>query len=196
VVERGRTAASCSEKTGQEDEIMKRSVALCVLLAGGIAAAAGSKEAPAAAGDPAGWQEFEGSWSAAGSVRTMSLGGARQTSVADLSGTLLLAGPSRPGIGFRGDAFALSDTESGMVGRAVWTDNHGDRVFSELRGGGPARGSHVTGTFVGGTGRYAGATGTYEFTWQYVMAAEDGTMQGRAIDLKGRVRTGQGKVQR
>ena len=175
---------------------MTRFLALCALLAGAIASAGDRKDAAAPAADAARWHEFAGSWSAAGSVRTMSLGGTRQVSIADLSGTLLLAGPSRPGAGFRGDAFALADSVSGMTGRAVWTDQHGDRVFSELRGGGPAKGSHVTGTFVGGTGRYAGATGTYEFTWQYVMAAEDGTVHGRAVNLKGRVRTDEGRVPR
>ena len=146
--------------------------------------------AVAAAGDRGGWREFEGSWTAAGSIRALSLGSGRQATLADLRGSLLLTGPSRPGMGFRGDAIALSDSETGMVGRAVWTDERGDQVFSELRGAGPARGSHVMGTIVGGTGRYAGATGSYEFTWQYVLAAEDGTVQGRAVGLKGRVRAG------
>jgi hypothetical protein len=137
---------------------------------------------------PEGWHEFEGSWMAAGSIRTIALGNGRQASLADLRGTLALTGSSRPAVGFRGDANALADSESGMVGRAAWTDERGDQVFSELRGGGPAKGSRVTGTFVGGTGRYAGASGTYEFTWQYVLAADDGTVQGRAVGLKGRVR--------
>lgn len=145
---------------------------------------------PPVASAPGGWHEFEGSWSAAGSVRSLSLGGSRTASLADLRGTLVLAGASRPGTGFRGDAIALTDSESGMVGRAVWTDERGDQVFSEIAGGGPSKGSRVTGTFVGGTGRYAGATGSYEFTWQYVIAAEDGTVQGRAIGLAGRVRAG------
>ncbi|HUJ01906.1 MAG TPA: hypothetical protein VLY46_16810 [Usitatibacter sp.] len=140
-----------------------------------------------------GWHDFEGSWIATGSVRTIKLGDTRQASVADLRGTLELAGASRPAVGFRGDAIALSDSESGMVGRAAWTDEHGDQVFSEIRGGGPSKGSHVTGTFIGGTGRYRGATGTYEFTWEYVLAAEDGTVQGRAVGLKGRVHVGAGE---
>ena len=135
-----------------------------------------------------GWRDFQGSWSASGSVQTIYLGDKRSASIADLSGSLLLAGPSRPGVGFRGEAVAFSDSETGMVGRAVWTDENGDQVFSEIRGGGPTKGSKVEGTFIGGTGRYAGATGTYEFTWKYVIAAEDGTIQGQAVGLKGRVR--------
>ena len=52
--------------------------------------------------------------------------------------------------------------------------------------------NRISGTILGGTGRYAGATGTYEFSWQSVIELEDGSMQGRAVDLKGRVRAGPG----
>ena len=33
---------------------------------------------------------------------------------------------------------------------------------------------------------YAGATGSHEFSWRLLLEAEDRTIQGRAIDLKGR----------
>lgn len=65
-------------------------------------------------------------------------------------------------------------------------------MFSELQGEGTAERNHITGNILGGTGRYAGATGSYEFSWQWVMDAEDGHIQGRAVDLKGRVRPGPG----
>jgi len=80
------------------------------------------------------------------------------------------------------------------VGRSVWTDEHGDQVFSELQGEGTAARNHITGKFMGGTGRYAGATGSYEFSWQWVMEAEDGAIQGRAIELKGRILLGSADV--
>ena len=70
----------------------------------------------------------------------------------------------------------------------VWTDQNGDRVYSEIRGDGTKPGDRITGTIVGGTGRYAGATGAYEFTWQFVLEAEDGTVAGRTQGLAGRVR--------
>jgi hypothetical protein len=63
-------------------------------------------------------------------------------------------------------------------------------VFSELHGEGTAEKNHITGTILSGTGRYAGATGTYEFSWLRLLEAEDGTVQGRAVDLKGRVLPG------
>ena len=103
----------------------------------------------------------------------------------------MLAGPSRPGVGFHAEALTLNDSTTGMTGRAVWTDEKGDQVFSALRGEGTAARNRIEGTFLGGTGRYAGATGTYEFSWQYVIESEDGTVQGRTVSLKGRVRVGE-----
>ena len=51
---------------------------------------------------------------------------------------MLLAGPGRPGVGFRSEVIALVDSETGLVGRSVWTDERGDQVFSELKGEGTA----------------------------------------------------------
>jgi hypothetical protein len=143
---------------------------------------------PAATGE---WREFEGSWNAAGSRRTISLGADRRGSIVDLRGTMLLAGPGRPGVGFRAEVIALIDSGTGLVGRSVWTDERGDQVFSDLTGEGTAARNHITGTILGGTGRYAGATGSYEFSWRFVIEAEDGSIQGSAVGLKGRFRLGQ-----
>ena len=135
-----------------------------------------------------GWHAFEGSWTATGNRQAIPLGGDRKASIASFEGTLLLAGPSRPGVGFRAEALVLTDTATGMTGRAVWTDERGDQVYSELRGEGTATGNRITGTFVGGTGRYAGATGGYEFSWRFVLEAEEGAVQGESKGLQGRVR--------
>ena len=137
------------------------------------------------------WREFEGSWNAAGSRRSISLGAGRRGSIIDLRGTMLLGGAGRPGTGFRSEAIALVDTATGLQGRSIWTNERGEHVFSELAGEGTEADNHITGTFLGGTGRFAGVTGAYEFSWQYVMEAEDGSIQGRAVGLKGRFRLGQ-----
>jgi hypothetical protein len=139
---------------------------------------------------PDAWREFEGSASLSGGRRALSLGDGRSAALLDLRGSMLLAGPSRPGAGFRAEVIALTDSASGLVGRAVWTDENGDQAFSELRGSGTASEDRIEGTFVGGTGRYAGAEGAYEFAWRFVLEAEDGTVQGRAVGLHGRVRAG------
>ena len=137
------------------------------------------------------WREFEGSWNAAGSRQTIPLGADRRSSIIDLRGSMLLAGPGRPGTGFHAELIALVDSATGLLGRSVWTDEHGDQVFSELKGEGTAAQNRISGTILGGTGRYAGATGSYDFSWQFVIEAEDGSIQGRAVGLKGRVRPGQ-----
>ena len=52
----------------------------------------------------------------------------------------------------------------------------------------PPANNKIMGTFVGGTGRYAGVTGDYEFSWRFMLENEDGTVQGQSVGLKGRVR--------
>ena len=136
------------------------------------------------------WHEFQGTWTAAGSRHRINLGSDRRASIADLEGSLLLAGPARPAVGFRAEAIVLNDSATGMVGRSVWTDEHGDQVYSELRGEGTATGNRIVGSFIGGTGPYSGATGTYEFSWRFVLESEDGNVQGQSIGLKGRIRVG------
>jgi len=154
--------------------------------------ACGPAPAPSASAPDAGeWREFRGTLNASGRRHLIPLGGDRRASLVDLSGTLLLSGPARPGVGFRMELIALNDSATGMTGRAVWTDEHGDEVYSALEGQGTATRNRIAGTFLGGTGRYAGATGGYEFSWQYVLEEDDGTVQGRAVGLKGRVRGGQ-----
>ena len=99
------------------------------------------------------WREFSGSWNAAGSRRSISLGADRRGSIVDLRGTMLLSGPGRPGTGFRSEVIALNDSATGLIGRSVWTDERGDQVFSELKGEGTAAKNHISGTLLGGTGR-------------------------------------------
>lgn len=132
------------------------------------------------------WHEFHGTWTATGNRNEMLLEGDRRASIADFNGSLMLAGESRPNVGFRAEAIIFNDSSTGMTGRAVWIDEHGDKVFSVLQG---AQGDKkIAGTFVGGTGRYARATGSYEFSWRFVLQSDDGKMQGESVGLNGRVR--------
>ena len=137
------------------------------------------------------WREFQGTWTAVGSRHRIDLGTERRASIADFEGSVVLSGASRPAIGFRAEAIVLNDSATGMVGRAAWTDERGDQVYSELKGDGTSTGNRVAGTFLGGTGRYRGVTGGYEFSWRFVLESEDGTLQGQSDGLKGRVRLGE-----
>jgi hypothetical protein len=150
----------------------------------------GCEPAPpsSAAETPGEWREFQGLWVATGSRQSIPLGHDRQASVATFDGTLMLSGAGRPNLGFRASAVVLNDTRTGMVGRAVWTDERGDQAYSELRGEATASGNRIAGAFLGGTGRYAGATGTYEFSWRFLLESDEGTVQGQSEGLTGRVR--------
>jgi hypothetical protein len=164
---------------------------LVVALALAVAGCSPTTEAPKPAAASGEWSEFEGSWNAAGTRHTIPFGAERKASILDLRGTMLLAGAELPGVGFRSEVIALVDSETGLVGRGVWTDERGDQVFSDLKGEGTADRNRIEGKILGGTGRYAGATGSYEFSWQFVIESEDGSIQGRTVGLKGRVRLGQ-----
>ena len=168
----------------------RRQFLLLFGLAFAAAACGPTTQSPRVAAAPGQSLEFEGSWNAAGSRHSIPLGEGRLGSILDLKGTLLLAGPGRPGVGFQSEVIGLVDSATGFQGRSVWTDEHGDQVFSELEGDGTAAKNRVTGTVLSGTGRYAGLTGSYEFSWQWVMDGEDGSVHGRAVDLKGRVQSG------
>jgi hypothetical protein len=155
-------------------------------------AACGQSGGPTTSTPPAGeWHAFEGTWTAAGTRRTLRLGADHRAAIFELTGSMLLTGPQRPAVGFKAQAIGFSDSRAGMQGRCVWTDERGDMVYSELKGEAVGSGNHIVGTFVGGTGRYAGVTGDYTFQWQYVVDAEDGAVSGRVVDLKGRARLGQ-----
>jgi len=160
-------------------------VAIAIVMA--TAACAPPEPAKSGTAGSADAREFQGSWNASGRRYIIPLGAGRNGSIIHLRGSMLLAGEGRPGVGFRADVVALVDTATGLVGRSVWTDENGDQVFGELKGEGTASRNRITGTIFGGTGRYASVTGTYEFSWEYVIESDDGSIQGRAVGLKGRV---------
>ncbi len=134
------------------------------------------------------WHEFGGTWTAEGTRRTLPMGDDRLAAVFNLTGSLILSGAQRPAVGFRAEAIGFSDSRTGMEGRCVWTDEDGDKVFSQIKGQLVEGGNHIEGTFIGGTGRWVGITGEYSFQWQYVVDAADGAVSGRVVDLKGRAR--------
>ncbi len=172
----------------------RTALSLAFALMAGVAAC-GEKPTPSESLQTDAWRAFEGSWTASGTRHTLRLGSDQKASIVSVSGSMLLVGDARPGVGFRAEAIAFYDDVHGLVGRAVWTDERGDQAFSELKGERVLTGNRITGTFTGGTGRYDGADGEYGFQWQYVMEAEEGTIQGRAIGLKGRIRRGGSEIQ-
>jgi hypothetical protein len=128
---------------------------------------------------------FTGRWSAAGRRQTLATEGEGVASIVSVAGAVVITSGGGIGRGFHGEAIALGDERHVSVGRALWTDSHGDRVFSVLNEVRLEPGRRIHGTITGGTGRYAGLTGAYSFTWQYVTAGEGDAVQGRTADLEG-----------
>jgi hypothetical protein len=165
---------------------MRRVVTLLIAVAFPAACEQGPREPGTTL--PAGeWRSFEGSWTAAGDRHTIPAGPDQQAAVVDLSGSILLTGERGLGAGFQARAIAYSDGKALSVGRALWTDERGDVIFSEWSGEDLATGRRITGRFTGGTGRWTGITGEYGFDWKYVIDAE-GRVQGRAERVRGRAR--------
>jgi hypothetical protein len=163
----------------------------CLLLLSGCARREKQAERPPVGNE---WREFQGTWTATGNRQSLGLGGERQASIARFEGSLVLAGTSRPDVGFRVEVITMNDTATGLIGRAVWTDERGDQLFSELKKEETSVENQITGTFVGGTGRYRGAIGTYTFSWRFVIENDDGTVQGQSQGLQGQVRFGSEQV--
>ena len=131
------------------------------------------------------WRPFDGTWSATG-VRESLPTEIGRAAIVHLSGAVILS--SGPVSGFTGEAIGLDAGDGTASGRAVWTDSHGDRIFSTLRGGPLETGRRISGEITGGTGRWIGATGEYSMTWQYLVDGDGDAVQGRAADLRGRIR--------
>lgn len=167
-----------------------RAMAFSLGLAVAAATLAGQAQGPPPAD---GWRTFEGTWSAAGQRQTLPTEGAQPASIVRLSGAVVLTGREGLGRGFRGEAIAFDDGQRVSAGRAVWTDERGDRIFIELNGEPVQSGRRITGTIMGGTGRHAGMTGDLAFTWQYVIAGDGTEVQGLAVGLKGRYRAAEAR---
>ncbi len=130
-------------------------------------------------------QSFSGNWSPNGTQQVLDLGAGRRAGIFRLSGSLVLTGKQRLARAFGTEVIGFSDSSSGLLGRSVWTDEHGDRVFSELRGEGIGPGRRIEGSIIGGTGRYAGVRGEYRFEWQRLTPLEGDELAGRVVGLHG-----------
>lgn len=166
-------------------------IAGCLLLAAGAFALAPRAQAPPPAAE--GWRTFTATWSATGQQQTLPTEGGGAAATAQLSGAVVLSTGDGLSRGFRGEFIGFDDGRGGSVGRWVWTDERGDQIFGQMTGEPVQTGRRSTATITGGSGRYASLTGTYTFTWQFLVRSEDGTIQGRTVGLEGRYRFAAGK---
>ena len=111
---------------------VRRWLVLAALL---LMAACDQSSGPATQTAPAGeWRAFEGTWTAAGTRRTLHLGPDHRAAIFELTGSMLLTGAQRPAVGFKAQAIGFSDSRAGMQGRCVWTDERGDDGVQRVEG--------------------------------------------------------------
>lgn len=135
-------------------------------------------------------QVFAGTWSASGQRQVLPTDPGRAAVTVQLSGAVMLTTGSGLSRGFRGEVLGFDDGAGLIAGRVVWTDERGDRIFSSIYGDAlTTAGRPMRGTITGGTGRYAGFTGEYEFRWQNLLTTEGNVVHGRVADLRGQVRS-------
>jgi len=166
---------------------MSSAAARTGILAAAIAAlalSAGAQTPPAADG----WRPFKATWTLSGTRQLLPTEGARSAAILHLTGPLAVTSGEGLGRGFLGELIGFDDGAALIVGRAVLADEKGDRIYCFLRTEPVGTGRKATGTITGGTGRYAGLEGTFEFAWQYVVDTEPGEIGGRIANIEGRTR--------
>jgi hypothetical protein len=151
----------------------------------GLALSAVGQNPPA----PDGWRPFKATWTLSGTRQLLPTEGARSAAILHLTGPLAVTNGEGLGRGFLGEVIGYDDSGALVVGRAVLTDEKGDRIFCSLKAEPVGAGRKATGTITGGTGRYTGLEGTFTFAWQYVVTPESGEISGRITNIEGRTRT-------
>jgi hypothetical protein len=157
-----------------------------------LASAVAALVLPARAEQPAadGWRPFTATWTLSGERTLLPTGGERPASLVHLTGPLTLTSGEGLGRGLLGEVIGFDDGGKVLVGRAVFSDEHGDRIYCVLEAQPIGTGRRATATITGGTGRFDGLEGTFSFAWLYVVSEGSGEISGRAVDLEGRTRSG------
>jgi hypothetical protein len=114
-----------------------------------------------------------------GSVEELPFGTGRTVSIFHLEGTVEAQREGGPMRDMNCDCLGLMDSKTGNVGRCLWTDKDGDKVFIELKGQLAAAGGKSRATFTGGTGKYTGISGGYDVVW--AKGGEEGEPGGGAV---------------
>jgi len=136
----------------------------------------------------AGGHPFSGRWTVTGSTQHLPFSAGRRVATFQLRGTLHITGGDGVVPDMGAEILGLLDSEAGCTARCTWTDSDGDRIFSEIRGDLIGRGGRGKGEITEGTGKFAGATGSYSFTWASVIAENETRVDANTNDLSGTLR--------
>jgi hypothetical protein len=168
---------------------MSRRASLCAVL---VASVVGALVVPARGEQPAadGWRPFTATWTLSGQRQLLPTEGERPASIVTLSGPLVITKGEGLGRGLLGEVIGFDDGGTVLAGRAVFTDERGDRIFCSLEAEPIGTGRRATATITGSTGRFAGLEGSFAFAWQYVVDEDSGEVSLRSVDIEGRTRRG------
>ena len=143
---------------------------------------------PVAAEDLQKEGSFAANWSAAGESETLVLDEIRAVTTIRSRGVVVTESDQGFVRALQTDCIGINirDVEANGTGRCVWIDSDDDRVVSEIVGALSDAMATVRGTFLGGTGKYAGLTGEYELSWQSLLTIEEeGTIHGYSTSMIG-----------
>ena len=124
------------------------------------------------------------------SGRVVTPEGERPAAIVHVSGPLTITKGEGLGRGFLGEVIGFDDGGTLLVGRAVFTEERGDRIFCALKAEPIGTGRRATATITGGTGRFAELQGSFSFSWQYLVSEDSGEIALRAVNVEGRTRSG------
>ena len=152
--------------------------------------AIGALALPASAAEPAAgdWRPFTATWTLSGTRHLLPTEGPRPAAAVRLSGPMAVTSGEGLGRGFLGEVVGFDDGAALLVGRAVFTDEKGNRIYVSLKAEPIGTGRKATGTIAGGTGRYAGLEGTFTLAWQYVVEAGSDEISTHTMSFEGRTR--------
>jgi len=107
---------------------------------------------------------FDGTWTVSGDTYSMDFGDeGGAVTIFRFTGPALIRTANGFAPSIDSECLGFSAPKSETVARCVLTDPEGDRIFCSLNGVMTPGIANVGGRFVGGTGKYAGITGTVRF---------------------------------
>ncbi len=130
---------------------------------------------------------FSGTWTLTGTRVSLPTGGERAAVLVHATGSFVIAKGDVLGKGFFGELVAFDDGAGTFAGRAVFTDEKGDKVFAKLAADRFGAARRVSGTVTGGTGRFSGVSGALSLSWKYVVAGGTDDFEALAVTVEGRI---------
>ncbi len=164
----------------------RRAIVRSVLLASVVGGLVGFARGEQPAAD--GWRPFTATWTLSGDRTLLPTEGKRPASTVHLTGPFTLTSGEGLGRGLLGEVIGFDDGGRLLAGRAVFTEEHGDRIFCTLNAEPIGTGRLATATITGGTGRFTSLEGKFTLAWQYVLDTEGGQVSVRAVNVEGRTR--------